>query len=187
MIEPSPFRFPTRAPMRRSHRLRTRRHSLRVGSGISACRRGGASAMCIRAPMSTTRRRMRHCEAMSDERRRGRRRRLVVPDDTVRTRLPRGVWHRNCVAVGLAAGFVEPLEASALALVEQSAAMIAEQLPRDRQIMEVVARRFNAKMRHHWQRIVEFLKLHYVTSVRDDEYWRHNRSSRRVRRVCATS
>ncbi len=27
-------------------------------------------------------------------------------------------WHRNCVAVGLSAGFVEPLEASALALVE---------------------------------------------------------------------
>ncbi|MYD96883.1 MAG: tryptophan 7-halogenase [Gammaproteobacteria bacterium] len=85
-------------------------------------------------------------------------------------------WSRNCVAVGLSAGFVEPLEASALALIEQSAAMIAEQLPRDRRIMEVTAKRFNAKMEHHWQRIVEFLKLHYVTSVREDEYWRDNRN-----------
>ena len=84
-------------------------------------------------------------------------------------------WHRNCVAVGLSAGFVEPLEASALALIEQSAAMVAAQLPHDRHIMEVVAKRFNSKMHHHWERIVEFLKLHYVTSVRTDEYWRDNR------------
>ena len=87
-------------------------------------------------------------------------------------------WVGNCVAVGLSAGFVEPLEASALALVEQSAAIIGQQLPRDRQIMEIVAKRFNSKMRYHWQRILEFLKLHYATSARDDsEYWRDNRAS----------
>lgn len=85
-------------------------------------------------------------------------------------------WHRNCVAIGLSAGFVEPLEASALALVEQSAAMVADQFPRDRSIMEVTAKRFNSKMHYHWEQIVEFLKLHYVTSVRSDaEYWRDNR------------
>ncbi len=87
-------------------------------------------------------------------------------------------WVGNCVAVGLSAGFVEPLEASALALVEQSAAIIGQQLPRDRQIMEVVAKRFNSKMHYHWQRILEFLKLHYAISARDDsDYWRDNRTS----------
>ena len=86
-------------------------------------------------------------------------------------------WVRNCVAVGLSAGFVEPLEASALALIEQSAAIIGQQFPRDRQIMEVVAKRFNAKMHHHWQRIVEFLKLHYAVSRRaDSAYWRDHRA-----------
>ena len=86
-------------------------------------------------------------------------------------------WVRNCVAVGLSAGFVEPLEASALALIEQSAAIIGQQLPRDRQIMQVVAKRFNAKMHHHWQRIVEFLKLHYAASRRNDSpYWRDHRA-----------
>ena len=85
-------------------------------------------------------------------------------------------WHRNCVAVGLSAGFVEPLEASALALIEQSAAAIAEALPRDRSIMDAVARRFNAKMSYHWQRIVEFLKLHYVVGYRDGRYWRDHRA-----------
>ena len=85
-------------------------------------------------------------------------------------------WMRNCVAVGLSAGFVEPLEASALVLIEQSAAIIGEQLPRDREIMDVVAGRFNDKMRYHWQRIVEFLKLHYALSAREDsDYWMENR------------
>ena len=86
-------------------------------------------------------------------------------------------WVRNCVAVGLSAGFVEPLEASALVLIEQSAAFLGEQFPRDREIMDVVARRFNDKMRYHWLRIVEFLKLHYALGERgDSDYWKENRS-----------
>lgn len=86
-------------------------------------------------------------------------------------------WHRNCVAVGMAAGFIEPLEASALALVEQSARIVAEQLPADRVVMDAVAQRFNARMLRHWDRIVDFLKLHYTLSVRDDsDYWRDARS-----------
>lgn len=85
-------------------------------------------------------------------------------------------WFRNCVAVGLSAGFVEPLEASALALIEQSASAIATQLPRNRQVMDVIAKRFNAKLHYHWERIVEFLKLHYVVSERDGAYWRDHRT-----------
>ncbi len=85
-------------------------------------------------------------------------------------------WERNCVAVGLSAGFIEPLEASAIALIEQSAALIARQLPRERAIMDAVARQFNDKLAYHWQRIIEFLKLHYAVSRRDDsEYWRAHR------------
>src|SRR5262249_2882230 len=38
-------------------------------------------------------------------------------------------WKNNCVAVGLAAGFLEPLEASAIVLIELSAKLIAEQMP----------------------------------------------------------
>ena len=71
-------------------------------------------------------------------------------------------WDRNCVAVGLSAGFIEPLEASALALVEQSANILSDHFPSTRQIMDVVSKRFNEKMHYHWQSIIEFLKLHYV-------------------------
>jgi hypothetical protein len=78
----------------------------------------------------------------------------------------------NCVAVGLSAGFVEPLEASALALIEQSAGIISKQFPVNREIMSVVARRFNYRMQYHWERLIEFLKLHYALSQRTDSaYW----------------
>lgn len=85
-------------------------------------------------------------------------------------------WHKNCVAVGLSAGFIEPLEASAIALVELSAKMISEQLPQDTVMMSNVANRFNEKFSQRWQHIIDFLKLHYVLSKRDDSpYWLDNR------------
>ena len=85
-------------------------------------------------------------------------------------------WHQNCVAVGMSAGFIEPLEASALAMIEQAAHMISDQLPASKQIMPIIAKRFNDKFTQHWQQIIEFLKLHYVLSKRDDSpYWRDNR------------
>ncbi|MCJ8274102.1 MAG: tryptophan 7-halogenase [Psychrosphaera sp.] len=84
-------------------------------------------------------------------------------------------WHKNCVAVGLSSGFLEPLEASALALVELSASMISEQLPTDRLHMDIIAERFNDRFSYHWGRVIDFLKLHYVLSHRkDSDYWRDN-------------
>lgn len=87
-------------------------------------------------------------------------------------------WHKNCVAVGMSAGFLEPLEASALVLVELSAAMISDELPATRGMMEVVSERFNARFSYRWERIIEFLKLHYVLSRRtDSDYWHDNREA----------
>lgn len=84
-------------------------------------------------------------------------------------------WHKNCVAIGLSAGFIEPLEATALVLIELSAKMIAEQFPVNRRVMDVVAKRFNKTLNHHWGQIIDFLKLHYVLTKRTDtEYWRDN-------------
>lgn len=84
-------------------------------------------------------------------------------------------WKRNCVAVGLAAGFLEPLESSSIVLTELSAKMIAEQMPACREVMDVVARRFNATTHYRWGRIIDFLKLHYVLTKRTDtSFWRDN-------------
>jgi tryptophan halogenase len=86
-------------------------------------------------------------------------------------------WKRNCVAVGLAAGFLEPLEASAIVLIELSAKLISEQMPACREVMDVVAARFNATTHYRWGRIIDFLKLHYVLSQRTDTaFWRDNRA-----------
>ena len=91
------------------------------------------------------------------------------------------LWHRNCVAVGLSGGFVEPLEASALVMIELSAKMLSEELPANRAVMDIVARRFNQRFLYHWRRIVEFLKLHYALSKRtDSDYWNDNRDARSV-------
>ncbi|MFC0679854.1 tryptophan halogenase family protein [Lysobacter korlensis] len=82
-------------------------------------------------------------------------------------------WHRNCVAIGLSAGFIEPLEASAIALVELSAAMLSDQMPVTRADMDGVARRFNDSFRYRWERVIDFLKLHYVLTRRTDTpFWR---------------
>ena len=87
-------------------------------------------------------------------------------------------WHRNCVAIGLSAGFIEPLEASALALVELSAAMVSDEMPANRAVMDIVARRFNEAFTYRWERVIDFLKLHYVLSKRtDSDYWLDNRQA----------
>ena len=85
-------------------------------------------------------------------------------------------WVRNCVAIGLSSGFIEPLEASALAMVELSAQRLCDELPMTRATMDAVARRFNDDFRYRWARVIDFLKLHYVLTQRDDStYWRAHR------------
>ncbi|WP_075791467.1 tryptophan halogenase family protein [Massilia putida] len=86
-------------------------------------------------------------------------------------------WERNVVAIGLSAGFIEPLEASALALVELSAAWLADDLPATRAQMAPIAARFNEAFTYRWERIIDFLKLHYVLSKRTDSgYWLDHRA-----------
>jgi hypothetical protein len=80
------------------------------------------------------------------------------------------------VAVGLAGGFLEPLEASALVLIELSAEMIGAMLPATRETMDIIAKRFNETTQYRWDRIIDFLKLHYILSKREDSrFWIDNR------------
>ena len=83
-------------------------------------------------------------------------------------------WKSNCVGVGLAGGFVEPLEATAIMLVEIAARYVAENLPPERDVMTIVAKRFNEQMTYRWQRIIDFLKLHYTLTQRSEPYWQEH-------------
>ncbi|MGO2365599.1 MAG: tryptophan halogenase family protein [Pseudoalteromonas sp.] len=84
-------------------------------------------------------------------------------------------WHKNCIAIGMSAGFIEPLEASALVMVELSLNNLLANFPTHRNALPELAKRFNQQCHYRWQRIIEFLKLHYVLSKRTSEYWQAHR------------
>ncbi len=84
-------------------------------------------------------------------------------------------WQNNCVAIGLSAGFIEPLEASAIVMVELSLRALIDNFPASRAAMDIHAPRFNALFQYRWERIVDFLKLHYVLSQREEQYWQMQR------------
>ena len=85
-------------------------------------------------------------------------------------------WSRNVVAIGLSQGFVEPLEATGILVYDATARMLADQFPAHRAGMDSVARRFNGHVLHVWKRVIEFIKLHYCISKRDDtRFWLDNR------------
>ena len=86
-------------------------------------------------------------------------------------------WHRNCLAIGLSAGFIEPLEASAIVLIELSLRALTDNFPQRRETMDIIGARFNALFSYRWSRILEFLKLHYVLSRREEPYWRAQRTT----------
>ncbi|WP_394174809.1 tryptophan halogenase family protein [Thalassotalea litorea] len=89
-------------------------------------------------------------------------------------------WLGNCLAIGLSAGFIEPLEASALVMIELSANMLAEQLPVVQSEMPIIAKRFNQTFHYRWQRVIEFLKLHYVLSERQSRFWLDHRDPQTI-------
>ena len=87
------------------------------------------------------------------------------------------MWCKNVVAVGLSAGFVEPLEASALMLIESVADWFCDRMPATRDAMRGQAIKFNMAFRGYWDRIIDFLKFHYVLSERTEPFWVENRKS----------
>ena len=60
-------------------------------------------------------------------------------------------------------------------LIELSAKLIAERMPACREVMDLIAARFNETTHYRWGRIIDFLKLHYVLTQRTDTaFWRDN-------------
>lgn len=82
------------------------------------------------------------------------------------------VWQRNCVAVGLASGFLEPLESTSIHLIQRSAIRLLQMFPKDG-IRQSDVDEYNAQMRHELQHIRDFIVLHYHLQQRTDSpMWR---------------
>jgi len=89
----------------------------------------------------------------------------------------RDFWSHNCVALGLAAGFMEPLESTSIHLVQSGIGRLLNVLAGD--LSDVTAARdtFNRLSTIEWQRIRDFLVLHYVANERIGEpFWDHCRA-----------
>lgn len=84
-------------------------------------------------------------------------------------------WHKNCVAIGLSSGFVEPLEASSIMLTETAARELAEDLSAPVSTLELISEAFNNRFVKRWEEVTHFLKLHYVLSKRQEEFWSDHR------------
>jgi len=90
-------------------------------------------------------------------------------------------WVKNCLAIGLSGGFIEPLESTGLYLSYLAAIVLQEQFPYRDQDMETMALRANRIMATRYHEILDFINLHYCLTKRTDtEFWQEVRRPERI-------
>ncbi len=83
------------------------------------------------------------------------------------------IWHKNCFALGLAGGFLEPLESLGLSLIQTALAKLYTFFP-DKSFNQHDIAEVNRLHNAELERVVDFIALHYKLTQRDDtEFWRY--------------
>ena len=80
-------------------------------------------------------------------------------------------WSHNVVALGLAAGFMEPLESTSIHLVQSAVARLLNVLPGDLRDSDSARDNFNRLSAIEWARVRDFIVLHYFANNREGEFW----------------
>ncbi|QTN26949.1 tryptophan 7-halogenase [Rhodoferax sp. AJA081-3] len=90
-------------------------------------------------------------------------------------------WSHNCIALGLSHGFVEPLEATSILLTDFSADLFSQNFPRYKSEMPRLREHCNRIVECAWERIIDFVQMHYLISDRSDsDFWKANQTSPHV-------
>ena len=85
-------------------------------------------------------------------------------------------WHKNCVAIGLSSGFVEPLESTSIHLIDTALVRLMRLFP-FAGAMQPLAEQFNRDTQVEWEAVRDFIILHYKQTQRDDsEFWNFYRT-----------
>lgn len=85
-------------------------------------------------------------------------------------------WHKNCIAVGLSSGFIEPLESTSIHLIQRAIVRLMQMFPYDG-IRQPDVDEFNNQMRFEIDNVKDFIILHYhVTDRTDSEFWNECRT-----------
>ena len=86
------------------------------------------------------------------------------------------MWRKNCVAIGLSGGFLEPLESTSIYLIQAAILKLIERFP-DRNFGSVNIADYNAQMDQNFDQVRDFIILHYkATSRNDSEFWNYCRT-----------
>jgi tryptophan halogenase len=84
----------------------------------------------------------------------------------------RQTWKRNCIAIGLSSGFIEPLESTSIHLIQRGIMHLLQMFPRDG-IRQSDVDEYNRQTNHEIEHIRDFIVLHYhVTRRQDTPFWR---------------
>lgn len=89
----------------------------------------------------------------------------------------KNLWNKNCLAIGLSGGFLEPIESTGLHMIQAALWRLIKFFP-DKTFSQVNIDEFNRLTNFDFERIRDFIVLHYKANEREDsEFWRHCRNA----------